>query len=394
MFRYCKALGTTAVAFGLLTATAQAQSPFMQPNPGMAQPPGGGFGGAVGIAAPGAPGAGSAINTAALNNMGAGSLVNNNPYAAANALQNQAFNPYMYNPPYYYGYQNSYNGYLTGAASVISSQSQFMISKQQQNLMIEQVRQAKLDTRRKALDEWLYEREKMPTPEQERERARLMERDRSRNDPPVTEIMSAKALNDLLIDLQKLRAKSALATQPTAPIAINPDELKRINVTAARGSGNIGLLKNDGQLTWPLALSAPDFREEKDRLSRLAQEAVRKASFNAAVDPGELKQMQQDLDRISRQLARHVGDLPPSQYIEAKRFLSQFDDAVRALQQPDAGSFLSKKIQARNVSELVDHMTRQGLLFAPAVPGDEAAYLAVHRALAAYDQALLAQGGQ
>jgi hypothetical protein len=43
------------------------------------------------------------------------------------------------------------------------------------------------------------------------------------------------------------------------------------------------------------------------------------------------------------------------------------------------------------VGELVNHMTRQGLRFAPATAGDEAAYLAVQRALAEYDVAARSQ---
>jgi hypothetical protein len=45
------------------------------------------------------------------------------------------------------------------------------------------------------------------------------------------------------------------------------------------------------------------------------------------------------------------------------------------------------------VPELVEHMTKEGLEFAPAVAGDEAAYLSLHRALATYDVAARGQTG-
>src|SRR5262245_8361172 len=78
----------------------------------------------------------------------------------------QATAQYPYSPYGGYPYiQTPANGYLTGGASVIQSQAQFMVSKQQSALMYEQVQQAKLDTKRKAIDEWLYERAKLPTPE-------------------------------------------------------------------------------------------------------------------------------------------------------------------------------------------------------------------------------------
>jgi hypothetical protein len=40
--------------------------------------------------------------------------------------------------------------------------------------------------------------------------------------------------------------------------------------------------------------------------------------------------------------------------------------------------------KGKTVRELVRHLTTHGLRFAPATEGREAAYLAVHRALAAY----------
>src|SRR5262249_49555895 len=67
---------------------------------------------------------------------------------------------------YGYGYGESpIGGYMRGYADVISSVSQGMIDEQQSRLVSEQVKQAKIDTRKKQFDEWLYERDKRPTVE-------------------------------------------------------------------------------------------------------------------------------------------------------------------------------------------------------------------------------------
>jgi len=391
-----------AAAAVLAVPDAHGQNPLFQTGPGL-QPspyaPATGFSSGIGspLSPYAAPGGLSANPT--ISPLGRSAAMSSSPAGGGTLANSQypgAFNPYMYNqgmgyyPSYY---QDPFNGYLTGGASVISAQGQFMISKQQQNLMIEQVRQAKIDTRRKIFDEFLYERERTPTLEEEREKGRLQERDRARNAPPVTEVLSAKALNDLLVDLQKLQTKGSLATYRGPALPLVEDDLKRINVTSTKGGGNIGLLKNDGRLSWPVALNGPEFKEERERLNSLAQEVVKQAGFNTPIDGGTLRQMSQDLDKINKSLVRNVGDLPPSQYIEAKRFLGHFDDAIKALQQPDAGNYFTKKIRAKSVAELVDYMTKNGLQFAPAVAGDEGAYVAVHRGLAAYDQALLTQAG-
>jgi hypothetical protein len=54
------------------------------------------------------------------------------------------------------------------------------------------------------------------------------------------------------------------------------------------------------------------------------------------------------------------------------------------------GAYLSPSwvSKARDVAELVHFMSRSGLRFAPATPGDEPAYAALYRALADLDAGL------
>src|SRR5689334_347362 len=112
-----------------------------------------------------------------------------------------------YSNPYgsYYG---PYQGYLSGAADVIRGQSNYMVSAQQANLVKEQVQRERVENRRRVLDEWLYEREKTPTAEDDRARTRKLEEHRARNDPPATETYAGKSLNDLLDHLKKLPANA------------------------------------------------------------------------------------------------------------------------------------------------------------------------------------------
>jgi hypothetical protein len=48
-------------------------------------------------------------------------------------------------------------------------------------------------------------------------------------------------------------------------------------------------------------------------------------------------------------------------------------------------------LQTGNVPEMVMHRTEQGLLFAPALAGDKAAYTVLYDALATYNRAIRAQ---
>ena len=60
---------------------------------------------------------------------------------------------------------------------------------------------------------------------------------------------------------------------------------------------------------------------------------------------------------------------------------------MNALGQPDAKDLLSGKydLKVKTVPELVKFMTANGLRFARALPGDEAAYQSLYQAMEEYD---------
>src|SRR4051812_19056263 len=110
------------------------------------------------------------------------------------------------NSPYYNVYNpDPFYGYLSGSAEVINAQGKYMVSAQQANLVKEHVERDKIANKRRAIDEWLYERKVLPTPEDERERDQREMLRYMQNDPPATEIYAGPALNVLLADLQQLR---------------------------------------------------------------------------------------------------------------------------------------------------------------------------------------------
>ena len=317
-------------------------------------------------------------NLPAVTATGPYATIQTNPIASGGAYDGGYQNPYQYS------YADPYGGYLRGAADVINAQGRFLVNTQQSLLLREQVRQAHMETRRRVFDEWLYERANRPTVEDERERTMREQVRRFRNDPPLTEIWSGDALNALLRDIQKLEEKGLKGPDKT----LDQDILRRINVTTQQG-GNVGVLKNEAQLHWPLALRTEETRDTREQLDSLVKEAVNQAMNSSTVSAETLKQIDAATKQLRDRLTRQVGDLPFAQYREAKRFLNDLDEARRALEKPDAGKYFTGRYAAngKSVSELARYMAQQGLLFAPATSGDEAAYTALHRALAAYDVA-------
>ncbi len=288
--------------------------------------------------------------------------------------------PY-YDTGVYAPYYGPYGGYLSGAADVINAQGQFMVSQQQASKMSEQTRQARIDTRRKAFDEFLYERDRMPTPEDDRERFRLEQVRHSRNDPGLTEIWSAKALNNLLLSIQQQQARGIRG--PSVPL--DDDVVKHINLTSGASGASIGVLKDGGRLQWPLVLTEADYDSNRKLLDDLAPMALQQAS-EGRVEGETIRAMSTAAKNLQSELRRHVADTTPNDYIEAKRYLSDLDSAIRVLRDPNVSSYVTHKWSAKGdtVSGMVQEMTAQGLKFAPAVKGDEAAYTALHRAMVAY----------
>lgn len=323
-------------------------------------------------------------------NLGAGRIMSLPATVGYGGIGMQGYGGYN---PYFPGDYNAWaGGTLTGAANLVGAQGQLMKSQQDAFLQREQVRAAKTDNRRRTFDEYMYEKEHTPTAEQERQRAQQEYLARARNNPPPVEIWSGSALNTILQDLKKHLGPNSTAMGGYS-LPLDEETLKHINVTSGRGDGNAGLLKNGGKLSWPDALSDPVYKADRDNISNGIADALKQAEFNGKVDSGTSRQLQQDVDRMSKLLRQNVDNTGVNDYIEAKTFLNNLGASVAILKQPDVGSYLNGKyaLKAKNVGELVSEMTNKGLTFTNAVPGDESAYNALYQAMANYDNALVAK---
>ncbi|HEV3262015.1 MAG TPA: hypothetical protein VG013_34510 [Gemmataceae bacterium] len=273
-----------------------------------------------------------------------------------------------------------YSSYLTGSAAVIDAQGQYALAYQQAQLLREQAKQARIETRRRRFDEQQYERSRTPTWQERRERWQQSQLRRAQTNPPHDEIWSGKSLNDLLADLQRLNALGVRG--PDTPLS--SDVLKEINVTSGRG-GNFGILKG-GRLPWPLALQGHQFEEDRELLDSLVRQVLDPSSQKDR-DGDAVMALVNATERLTAKLRGNVETMPMSQYIPAKRFLRQLGDALQVLQQPNADRYITGVYAARgkSVQELVRHMSAHGLQFAPAVDGDQEAYTVLYRVLADHD---------
>lgn len=293
-----------------------------------------------------------------------------------------------YNP---WGWGNSgwgggdpYGGYLSGAANVINAQGQYLKDTQQAYLTKEQVRGAMIDNRRKMYDEWIYERSNTPTLNETRYRDQQEELRRSLSNPPETEIWSGYALNNMLANAQQMHARGI--NGPNVPL--DSRTLRDINVTV-KDLGNVGLLKDAGKLKWPVALRTLTPRSESQQLRETVDNLMvegKKQAMSGEVDGDLLQQLDKSINTLRGLLKDAVANTSFSDYTASKRYLTDLDQAVKVLKQPDVEKYVGGHYAAKgdSVGELVSYMTQTGLKFSPSTSGEEASYSSLYQSLLRY----------
>ncbi len=319
------------------------------------------------------------------NSYGGGSLVNNpssipavapglDPYSGYNTnYPSNNFNPYSYPAT------DPLGGYLRGQADLIASGGQFRVNVQKANLLQEQLNQMRIDTKRRAFDEFMYERANTPSPQEERERRAKEELRYQLVNPTNNEVYSGITLNTIMDQLRLMQARG----QKVPDVKLSEDLLKQVNVTSGRGN-NPALLKNDGRLSFPSGLSDPKFDTVRKNIEDNLKRAVNEASTDNKVSFALIKDLTAEVDKLDEETTRSISDMGTSRYIEARSYIRLLRDAINALSQTDAANFVNGKLPAsgRSVGDLVKNMT--GKQFAPAAPGEEQAYHELYQALRSY----------
>jgi len=295
--------------------------------------------------------------------------------------------PYSPYSPYggYYTDYGPVGGFLMGSASVINAQGQFAINQQQAVLVREDIKSRRIDNRQKAMEQYLWIREHMPTLQDDRERDQAMELRRAKTQPPLPEIWSGKSLNDLMAEIVKLENSNGVRG-PSVPL----DEaiLAHINLSSGATQGSLSMIR-DGRLAWTGLLRRPAFSQDRERIDQLTGELFRQAGAGA-LDSGTMDAIIESTNRLRTQLKSSVAELPSDEYIESVRYVNQLQETWKTLQRPDGAKMLGAKsaVKGNSVGDLVEQMGREGVRFGPAASGDEAAYNALYQALLSYDAGL------
>jgi hypothetical protein len=124
-------------------------------------------------------------------------------------------------------------GGARAAPAALAAQGHFLIDQQRARLLNQQVQRSRIETERERLGFQMWQRDYLPTPVDNQERDRRYDVRQAQLDPPVEDILSGKALNDLLVDCQILQQRGREGPY----IVLSEGLAPRVNVAVA-GTGN------------------------------------------------------------------------------------------------------------------------------------------------------------
>ncbi len=303
-------------------------------------------------------------------------------------------NPYLSSYAYGgggYGFSNPAVGpgiTLMGTADVMRAYGTVITSQEQARTMREQYYQEKLKTRRQKFDLEMYIKANTPTFQEQQEKIAKLQLRRIQNTPSLAEVRDGRALNALLDDIARQPNKT-----PVSEAALDTDTLKQLNIQPSARGNSLGMLRNGGELNWPVALVKdlpPDMRKD---MSARAQALAQAALTGKRPDPNAIADLDTQIERADTQLKKKANDFSTPDYMAAGRFLTDLRNAVRAISRGEAKvqvqfDRMVTNGEIKNVADLVKVMNTRGWRFAPALPSEEGAYQALYSALVSYDVAL------
>jgi hypothetical protein len=310
-----------------------------------------------------------------------------NPLNPVNPYQPGQFPGTPYSSAPFYG---DAGGLLFGQGDVLRAYGMAITSQEQARILRQQSIQARLDTQRKRFELEMYIKANTPSfTEEQAKIARTTLRRIQTNSTPA-EISTGKSLNLMLDDARRFSTRKVSVDN----LALSEDVLLQLNVTSSEFG--LGALRSGGKIAWPIGLQEIMSPELRKTLDTQAQALVQGAS-KGKIDVNIFRDFSNELDRTAELLVKKVNDVGPH-YLEAKRFLSDLQDARKALEKGEAQHQIQymKWVSAgggKSVQDVVDYLISKGLRFAPATTQDEAAYRAFFSAFVVYDVALNAQYG-
>jgi hypothetical protein len=203
--------------------------------------------------------------------------------------------------------------------------------------------------------------------------------------PTDEQILSGQSLNGLADAIRKLEAKGAKADAPLLPA----DLLSRI-VFEGSAAADVLMAARNGKLEAPEVLNTARYADTRAELNRTAKAVIDPLAAGKRLPDGAADRLAAAVKRARDSLHGAMQQMAFADAGAVKSYLDRLDNlAAGAKDRNNAGVYVQKwTTLGATASELVRHMDKYNLRFAPAPPGHGEAYLALQRGLGAYYAAL------
>jgi hypothetical protein len=203
--------------------------------------------------------------------------------------------------------------------------------------------------------------------------------------PTDEQILSGQSLNALTDAIRKLEAKGAKADAPLLPA----DLLSRIAFEGSPAAAVLTAARN-GKLEAPEVLNTARYAAVRAELNRAAKAVIEPLAAGKRLPDGAADRLAAAVKRARDTLHPATQQMAFADAGAVKNYLDRLDNlAEGAKDRNNAGVYVAKwSTVGATASELVRHMDKFHLKFAPAPAGHAEAYQALQRGLGAYYVAL------
>ncbi|HEY3789220.1 MAG TPA: hypothetical protein VGL71_10210, partial [Urbifossiella sp.] len=294
-------------------------------------------------------------------------------FGIAARMFNQIYPPTSYN----YG---GYGGYMSGGTGGAGAANRNFARAQQQAAYA--ARATPVPARNAIYDQWAYEKfDGIGLPgvkAGEEAPAALI---KALNGATEAEVASGESLNHIVVGIvaaeKKGRANSAF---------LPPNLLNQVRFSGSPAAEAINLIRQVGKLQFPKAFDNEAFAEVRPALEKDLAAVAGPTVLGKAVDPAKVAKLQADVAKARAILDPLTRNLEFADATAARRFLNQLETTVSVLKGGNGSGLIDPRwaTEGTSVADLVKHLIKNKLLFGPVPKGEEEAYLALHRGLAAY----------
>jgi hypothetical protein len=146
------------------------------------------------------------------------------------------------------------------------------------------------------------------------------------------------------------------------------------------------MIRQTGKIPFPANFPGATLAENKAALEADFAAAIAPLQAGKAVDLAKVNKLEASLKKLEAGAPPVIRSLAFEDAVAARRFLNQFNSAIKALKSNSVAGLINPKwaTDGISVSDLVKHMTKYKLLFANASAGGEGSYTTLHKALATY----------